>query len=159
MKNRLSGFTLIELLLVILITAVLAVGSTLLVQRWLSSDGTTKIAAEQSFDGVIQRFEDPMTCVDTYYQAVVKCDHRQYQFCVLKPLAVSNFLAKAGECSLMMKKNGFKRYREPVRGRTDFKDVQGARGADVFAISPWTREEMRYSVISQGQSWKIVEEK
>lgn len=158
MENR-PGITLIRMLCVILGTAIIAVGSTLIVQYWLNNRNSSKIATEESFEGVTQKFEDPMTCVDAYYRAIVRCDHRQYQFCVMNPLAVSNFLAKAGECAKRMKENGFKRYREPVRGRTDFKDIRGVRGADVFAISPWTREEVRYSVISQGQSWKIVEEK
>ena len=158
MKKRLKGFTLIEVMVVVLVSAVLVTGF-ILVQRWLNSRGITKIAEEQIFEGAIQRFEDPMTCVDAYYRAVVKCNHLQYQFCVLKPLAVSNFRAKAEDCSQMMKENGFKPCREPVRGRTDFKDKQGVRSADVFAISPWTRDEVRYTVILQGQSWKIAEEK
>ena len=158
MRNR-PGITLIRMLCIVLATAVVAVGSTLAVQYWLRGRDISKIAAEESFEGVTQKFEDPMTCVDAYYRAIVKCDHRQYQFCVVNPLPVSNFLAKAVACAKTMKEGGFKRYREPVRGRTDFKEIRGFRGADVFAISPWTREEVRYSVISQGQSWKIVEEK
>lgn len=159
MTSRQSGFTLIEILVVVLTTAIIAVVSTLLIQHWLRNDDTSKIAPEKAVGGIVQRFEDPMTCVDMYYRSVVKCDHRQYQFCVMSPLTVSNFLAKAGECAKEMKKNGFKRYMEPVRGRTDFKMIKGIKGADVFAISPWTREEVRYSVIAQGQSWKIIEEK
>lgn len=159
MKNCRSGITVVGLIWTLVAVIVLFGGIWFAVSRFLRSDGVSEISAEEKVEGAIQKFEDPLTCVDAYYRAVVRRDHHQYQFCVMEPLSGSNFVAKVSGIVGEREKDGFKPIREPVRGRTDYKDFNGVKGVDVFAISPWTGKEARYTVLTQGQSWKIAEEK
>ena len=110
-------------------------------------------------DGIAVVFSEPMNCVDHYYDAVMKCNYGQYQYCVLVPMPIEEFQEKANKRSKEMSKHGIKPVVRPVRGRSDFKENKGSRSVNVKAVSPWTNKEETYLVTAQGQSWKIVKEK
>ena len=111
-------------------------------------------------DGIVQNPEDPMRCVDLYYKAVINGNYKQYQFCVREPMSVDQFNARVKSRSEVMRKSGLKQVKEPVRGRTTYKEIQGARRTTVFAISPWTNtyKEEKYVVVEVGQGWRIDKE-
>jgi len=152
----LSVIPLVVWLLVALFSGgAIGVGGTVLYLKW--SDH--KIVPTVDVDGVVRIFPDPMNCVDYYYKAVLDVNHAQYQFCVYDPNKIETFEKKAKELVAEMGKKGLKRVSAPVKGRTDYKEINGTKGAEVVSISPWSGKEERYIVVSQGQSWKIVKEK
>ena len=111
-------------------------------------------------DGIAQEFSEPMDCVDYYYDAVMKCNHEQYQFCVLDPLSPDEFRKKVNKRLEEMRKHGIKQIERPVKGRSEkFKEIKGFKSVQVKAMSPWTHKEETYIVIEQGQSWRMVKEK
>ena len=110
-------------------------------------------------DGIVLVFSDPADCVASYYDAVMKCNYGQYQYCVLVPMPIEEFQEKANKRLKEMSKHGIKPVKLPVRGRSNFKVNKGSRSANVCAVSPWTHKEEAYLVIEQGQSWKIAKEK
>ena len=133
-------------------------GGAVAVVMWKDRD-KVEIVDKPDKDGVIQAPSDPMTCVDLYYKAVLSQNHKQYQHCVMEPLGLDGFHEKVKMRISEMEKNGLKRVEQPVRGRTNYKEIKGVKGAVVFSISPWTGKEEKYNVVSQGQGWKIVEER
>ena len=110
-------------------------------------------------DGTVAVFPDPADCVVSYYDAVMKCNYGQYQYCVLEPISIEKFKEKANKRLEEMDKHGNKPVKLPIRGRSNFKVNKGSRSANVCAVSPWTHKEEAYLVIEQGQSWKIAKEK
>ena len=108
---------------------------------------------------VVARIRYPggsLECVDLYYGAVRRGDHRQYQVCLCNPVGSSEFDKRVAERSGQMKASGFMWDVAPVK-----KGEPGIKGVPdkVWATSPWTDREEEYSVVKQGQYWKIVEER
>lgn len=111
-------------------------------------------------NGIAMEFGDAMDCVDYYYKAIMKCNHDQYQFCVLDPIPIEEFRERVSKRLEEVRKQGVKQYERPVKGRSaKFKEVKGIKGVHVKAISPWTNKEETYLVVEQAQSWRIVKEK
>lgn len=143
------------IVVVICSLALFAVGYYL---GWKGS--STYVPPPVTKDGIAQEFSEPMDCVNYYYDAVMKCNHEQYQFCVLDPLSPEEFRKKVNKRLEEMRKHGIKQIERPVKGRSaKFKESKGSKSAQVKAMSPWTHKEETYIVIEQGQSWRMVKEK
>ena len=108
---------------------------------------------------VVARIKYPggsLECVDLYYGAVRRGDHQQYQVCLCNPVDSSEFGKKVAARHGQMKSSGFIWDVAPVKnGEPGIKGMPDK----VWATSPWTGREEIYSVVKQGQYWKIVEER
>ena len=111
-------------------------------------------------DGVCMVFDEPMRCVDKYYESVTTAKYEQYQYCVMEPMDIDEFNSKAGKLCDEMNKKGRKPELQPVRGRHKDPVKDGNyEGMIVVAVSPWSGKEEKYVVVKHGSSWKIVKEK
>lgn len=126
---------------------------------WEEGKGPTPVVDPNDSNTVIV-FEEPMRCVDAYYRSITTANYKQYQFCVMKPVAIKEFESKTGKLLAEMKEKGRYPDVQPVRKRDKDTVKKGSyEGVKVVAISPWSSKEENYVVVKQGSSWKIVEEK